>query len=254
MATDLTTQGTQPAANGSLIPQEKPNIEHLVTEDDTPVDSIYSERQMKLLTDSLETAWGPPREERKYLAAANVGLFFSVHEPPLVPDVFVSQGVMPLQDQREKRSRSYFFWEMGKPPDVVIEIVSKTEGGERTTKRAGYARIGVPHYVIWDPLKRLSTEPLECLTLQGGEYVTGEPWFPTLGIGVALWHGVVGGMVDDWLRWCDERGTLFPTGRERAVKAESALAKAESVIAKERERAERLAALLRELGVEPEPQ
>ena len=44
-----------------------------------------------------------------------------------------------------------------------------------------------------------------------------------------------------WLRWIDREGRLIPTGAEQAEQAEQ-----------ERQRAERLAARLRELGVEPD--
>ncbi|RLT33965.1 MAG: Uma2 family endonuclease, partial [Chloroflexi bacterium] len=40
-----------------------------------------------------------------------------------------------------------------------------------------------------------------------------------------------------WLRWADAEGNLFPTGAERAEQAE--------------ERSARLAARLRELGIDP---
>jgi len=38
---------------GPLPPELWPEVEHLVTEDDTPVDNIFSEKQQRLLTESL---------------------------------------------------------------------------------------------------------------------------------------------------------------------------------------------------------
>jgi len=58
-----------------------------------------------------------------FIVAANVGVFFAVKQEPLVPDVFVSLGVQMPADWSQKRNRSYFVWEFGKVPEVVIEIV-----------------------------------------------------------------------------------------------------------------------------------
>ena len=82
---------------------------------------------------------------------SNVGLFFDVHRPPLVPDVLLSANVVRPADFRAKRHRSYFTWEYGKPPDVVIEVVSNREGGEDTEKLDVYAEVGVRDYAIFDP-------------------------------------------------------------------------------------------------------
>lgn len=41
------------------------------------------------------------------------------------------------------------------PPDFVVEVLSRrTAKADRTTKREGYARAGVPLYVIVDPTKK----------------------------------------------------------------------------------------------------
>ncbi len=40
---------------------EAPNIDHIVTEDDTPVDNMFSEKQQRLLSGSLYDSWNPGR-------------------------------------------------------------------------------------------------------------------------------------------------------------------------------------------------
>lgn len=63
-------------------------------EGDEPVDNIFSEKVKRLLTETLYNSCKPlPDEEktdvpRPFLAAANVGIFLSVHKSPLVPDVY----------------------------------------------------------------------------------------------------------------------------------------------------------------------
>jgi hypothetical protein len=55
---------------------------------------------------------------------------------------------------------------------------------------------------------------------------------------VRLWEGEYEGVKAVWLRWCDQKGNVIPTGAELA--------------AAERARAERLAARLRALGIDPD--
>ena len=55
------------------VPGVMPDIQHLVTEDDTPVDNMPSEKQQRLLTEPLYSSWAGPGAGRPFLAAANVG-------------------------------------------------------------------------------------------------------------------------------------------------------------------------------------
>ena len=58
-------------------PPVRPCLDDIVTEDDTPVDSLFAEKQQRLLTEPLYTSWPGPGEGRPFLAAANVGVFYS---------------------------------------------------------------------------------------------------------------------------------------------------------------------------------
>jgi Uma2 family endonuclease len=111
----------------------------LITADDAPT-NIFSERQQRLLTEPLYATAQFPGGERSFIALANVGLFYAMHLPPLVPDVLLSLDVHLPDEVWSKHHRSYFIWMYGKPPDVVIEIVSNTEGNELGDKRATNAR------------------------------------------------------------------------------------------------------------------
>lgn len=122
--------------------------------------------------------------------------------------------------------RAYLFWEFGKSPEVVIEIVSKTPGKELSSKLEDYARIGVDYYVVFDPDQFLSETCLRVYKSQTKKFVeTADAWFDSVGLGVTLWHGVFEEQEAVWLRWCDREGNVIPTGAERAER--------------ERERAER---------------
>jgi Putative restriction endonuclease len=193
-----------------------PDISDLVIEDDTPVDNLISEKQQRLLTEPLYSAQALFKG-RSFLASANVGVFYALRRPPLVPDVFLSLDVEPPQDFKEKKNRTYFVWEFGKPPDVVIEIVSNKEGNELGRKLTSYAQMGVLYYVVYDPLQQLGEQLLYAYGLREGQYFELERyWLPQVDLGLMLWQGTFEEIQGEWLRWCDETGMIVATGAERA--------------------------------------
>ncbi len=235
-----------------------PDISHIITEDDTPVDNFASEKLQRLLVESLYDSWSNPSDS-PFLAAANVALFYTVKKPPLVPDVFLSLDVTVAADWWQRRNRSYLFWEYGKPPEVVIEIVSNTEGGELNKKLREYARMRVLYYVVFDPIQQLQQSVLQVFQLQGTSYVPmTEYWLEGVGLGLTLWQGVFEGRQDVWLRWCDREQNIIPTGaeraeqeRQRAEQERQRAEQAESQLQQERQRAAQLAERLRALGIDP---
>lgn len=229
----------------------------IVTEDDTPVENYNTEQHGGLLTDTLYTNWLHSKYGNRFIAAADVGVFSAPDEPAIVPDIFLSLGLQKPADKSHKRNRSYFIWDVGKQPDVVIEIVSNDEGGEDTTKMARYARLEIPYYAIYDPQHELSDEVLRFYVLRGRRYVeVTDTWMPEVELGLTLWQGFHQGVEGQWLRWCDRTGAVIPTAaesslvaQERAeqerIRAEQERTRAEQ----EKAKAERLAARLRALGI-----
>jgi len=239
----------------------RPNVDHLVTEDDTPVDNVFSEKQQRLLSEPLFSSWAGPGEGRPFVAMSNVGLFYAVHRPPYVPDMMLSLDVELPADVWPKEHRSYFVWEYGKMPEVVVEVVSNREGGEDSDKLAGYAQIGICYYVIYDPDEWLSADPLRAHKLDGRKYrpLAVPIWFAEVGLGLQTWQGRYEDMDGTWLRWVDAERQLIKTGSERAdeerARAQLAQERAQDAQQEARraaERADRLAAQLRRMGVEPE--
>ena len=228
-----------PSTFTALAPEDWPNIDHLVTEDDTPVDNIFSEKQQRLLVESLYTSWRGADPKRQFLALANVGLFCGINQPPLVPDVLLSLEVKLFEDIWTKAHRSYLLWEYGKPPEVVIEIVSNRQGHELDSKLHDYAKIGVAYYIVYDPEKQLGEKVLYLYERRHIRYVEiNGPWLPEIELGLTLWHGQYEDREDTWLRWCDQEGHLILTGAER-VKQERQHAEQERQRAEqERQRAE----------------
>ena len=151
------------------------------------MDNMFSEKQQRLLTEPLYSSWDAGRP---FLATANVGLFYAIRQPPLVPDVLLSLDIEVPGDWLAKEHRSYFVWEFGKTPEAVVEIVSNTEGGETTDKMLKYAQIGIVYYGIYDPAGDVQPEPLRVFVLREGSYVPCSPeWLPVLGLGLTLWRG-----------------------------------------------------------------
>ena len=248
----------------ALRPEDRPRYDHLITEDNTPVESLLAEAHYRLLVATLYDSWdGPLNAPGQFLAAANVGVFNTDLNPlpPVCPDMLLSLGVKAPKNLYKKENGSYFIWRFGKPPDVTVEIVSDTEGGEDTTKLAHYAAIKVNYYVIFDPLQKLKKGVLRVYALERSQYkLMKEPYFfPEAGIGLKLWQGTFEGKEATWLRWCDERGKLIPTGHERAEQEKRRAVKAQQQTRQEKQRAaaaeekaKRLADKLRKLGVDPD--
>ncbi len=204
----------------------------IVTEDDTPVENYTTEQHYPLLTTTLYDSWSHSIHGKKFIVVADVGVFSAPSRPPIVPDVFLSLGLLRPNDRRHKRNRSYFIWEVRKPPEVAIEIISNDEGGELSTKRVRYAEIGVFYYVVFDPLRIMGQNILRIFKLVEGQYVeASERWMPEIELGLTIWEGEFQGNTGEWLRWCDRNGTLIPTGGERAeqeaYRAEQAALRAE---------------------------
>ena len=174
-----------------------------------------------------------------FLATANLGLFYAIRQPPLVPDALLSLDVEAPADLKPKRNRSYFMWEYGKAPEAVIEIVSNKEGGETTDKMLKYAQIGILYYAIYDPFQKVQEEPLRVFVLRDKSYVPcAAEWLPVLNLGLTLWHGQFENTEDVWLRWCDREGDVIPTGAERAEQADQRAEQERQRAEQERQRAE----------------
>lgn len=226
-----------------------PDANLLITEDDTPVDNFASAKQQRLLVGSLYSSL----TQSTFLAEANVGIYHAVSQPAVVPDVFVSLDVQVPQEWWEKPNRCYLVWNFGKPPEIVLEIVSNRVGKELTDKLQTYAQMRVSYYIVYDPAKQLGEQPLYLYELRGLHYTElSEPWLEPVRIGLTLWQGEFEGRRDTWLRWCDDRGNILLTGDEKAEQERQRAEQEHQRAEQEHQRAERLAAILKAQGIDPE--
>jgi Uma2 family endonuclease len=274
MAETIMKPRSKPAATAApganrhfrLHPEDTPivNVDHLIVEDGEPLESMYIEKLMRLLTEPLYTSWHPGFP---FVALANVGLFPIPKNPPLAPDVMLSIMVAAPPNLQLPQHRSYFVWEYKKPPDVIIEFVSDKHAGEEYYKAIHYAHAGVPYYVIFDPHEKLKKAVLRTFERRRRVYrPLAQPWFDRVGLGLTLWTGRYENCQAQWLRWCDQGGKVIPTGQELAeqlkvrakqqqvrAKQQKAIAEQQTALAEqERQRREQLAAHLRSLGIDPE--
>ena len=257
-----------------LSPEDYPSLDDIEVEDGKPLDSSYQEKLHRILTESLFASWPGPGGGRPFLVLSNVGLFYAVKESPLVPDIMLRLDVDQNRDLSRKENQSYFTWIVGKPPNVVIEFVSDKRGREATYKMTEYADIGITYYAIFDPKRKLSPDTLKIHRLVGGSYqlMQGNQ-LDGIGLGLVLWQGKYEGADATWLRWCDTDGVVIPTGKERGDEArrqadeeQKRAVTARKWAGEEQKRAdeladradkvlqrnERLAAKLREMGIDPD--
>ncbi|WP_223173789.1 Uma2 family endonuclease [Gloeobacter kilaueensis] len=161
-----------------------------------------------------------------------------------MPDGFLSLEVERVFD--EDLRLSYVLWEELKVPTLVLKVVSKTRNKEYRQKKALYAELGVPYYVIYAPRRRRK-EHLEIYRLVEEPYVLlpGQPaWIEELGLGIGRERGTYEGVTREWLYWYDRDGKRYATPEER-------LAQAEEQVERNRERIRALEQKLRESGIEP---
>ncbi|MBF0451026.1 MAG: Uma2 family endonuclease [Candidatus Magnetomorum sp.] len=192
-----------------------------ITEDDEPVDNIFSERQQRLLPDAIHASW---EREKPFLSLANVGIYEKNPTTAIVPDVFLSLDVTFAEDIWKKKNRCYFISVFGKPPELVIEIVSNKKGREKRKKRQRYQNMGVKYYVIYDPGLHIYKTTLHAFKLIDHSYVSFSPkdlrskklWFDEIDIGLTIQKGIYEQMNADWLRWYDSKGNILKTGEEKA--------------------------------------
>jgi Uma2 family endonuclease len=232
-----------------------PDHKQLPESDGTFVKNFQEHPQSLLLTSSILLRLNELHPDGQYAIGQDSGIYWRLTEPPErgaeAPDWFYVPNVSPLLDG--ERRRSYVLWKEIVAPLIAIEFVSGNGEEERDDtsplsdgeNKAGkfwvYEQaIRIPFYAIYEVEKAA----VEVYELVGNQYQRARPNqrghypIPPLGVELGIWQGEYFNQNLPWLRWWDLQGNLLLAGDERAEQ--------------EKQRAEQLAAKLRELGIDPD--
>jgi Uma2 family endonuclease len=198
--------------------------------DEPPLETYLHLRQLILLLTSLDWLW---RDRTDYFSAGNLTIYYSPRQRKSEdfrgPDFFVV-----LNTERRPR-KSWVVWEEeGKYPNVIIELLSdSTADTDRGLKKQIYQdTFRTPEYFWFDP----NTLELQGFALIQGTYQAMQPnaqgWLWSLQLQLFL------GIQDQQLRFFTPEGQLVLSPEETAQSAQ--------------QKAEKLAAKLRELGIDPD--
>ncbi|BAY12883.1 Uma2 family endonuclease [Calothrix sp. NIES-2098] len=205
--------------------------------DEPPLETELHLEQIMLLLKCLKWLW---RDRNDFYAAGNLTIYYShkkrKDEQFRGPDFFV------VLDTERKTRKSWVVWEEdGKYPNLILEILSEsTVNTDRGLKKNLYQNtFRTPDYFWFDPY----TLEFAGFHLVDGKYQPLEPnnqghlWSQQLELYLGIYQGLV--------RFFTPQGELVPTPEEIAESERQ-----QKEIAQQK--AERLAAKLRELNIDPD--
>ncbi|NJN65334.1 MAG: Uma2 family endonuclease [Chloroflexaceae bacterium] len=191
------------------------------------------------------------RNQPDVYVSGNLLLYYQEGDPTrsVAPDVLVVKGI-----PKHKR-RIYRLWVEGRPPNVIIEVTSKsTRAKDLVTNHRRYRLMGVREYLLFDPLGEYLSPQLQGFRLVRGRY--GRMHAARDGSLVSQELGMRVLVAGQRLRLVDLASgapLLRPDEEADAHRAEAAARHAaEQQLHQSEQRAEKLAARLRELGIDPD--
>jgi Uma2 family endonuclease len=231
-----------------VMPVTLPDHTQLPELDGILVHNMQEHPQSMLVTDALQPVLQRRHPTGRFLVGQDTAIYWRLTDPPergaIGPDWFYVPDVMPLLDGKIRRS--YVLWQEIVPPTIVLEFVSGDGSEERdTTPWEGkfwiYEHVIRPaYYGIYE----VNPGRIELYQYVRTQFELVKPNkrghlpIPELGVELGIWNGFYLNATLPWMRWFDKRGRLLPTGHE--------------LVDEQRQRGDRLAAKLRELGVDPD--
>lgn len=210
----------------------------LIFDDGEPMESNRHRIAMNTLIRSLQQVWA---DRNNFFCGGNMFVYYSSDQVRnrdfRGPDFFVVLDV----DGTTSRQGWVVWDEGGRYPDVIVELISPlTAEADKGTKKDIYERVfRTRDYFIFDPFDPNSLQGwrlninLRYQSLEPNEQ--GWLWCETLGFWLGTWEGTIEREMATWLRFYNSEDSLVLLPEEAA-----------------QQRAERLAARLRELGVDPD--
>ncbi|HLO47993.1 MAG TPA: Uma2 family endonuclease, partial [Kamptonema sp.] len=236
-----------------------------IFDDGVALESARHRIAMNVLIRSLEHAWS---DRTDFYTGGNMFIYYSKVQARnrdfKGPDFFAVLGV----DGTISRQGWVVWEENGRYPDVIIELMSpSTANQDLGVKKDLYEQVfSTRNYFVFNPF---NPDSLQGWRLNGGAYYQelerneqGWLWCEMLGFWLGTWSGTIQRETAVWLRFYDESGNLILLPEEAAQQqAELAQQQTEQErlraeqqrLQAEQEclRADRLAAKLRELGIDP---
>jgi Uma2 family endonuclease len=181
--------------------------------------------------------------------SGNLLIYYEEGNPKacLSPDVFVVKGI------EKRQRRSYKVWQEGKYPDFVLEITSKsTVNEDQGSKKGLYAFWGVQEYFQYDPTADYLEPQLQGFRLLDGNYDPISEMPLEQPGDYSLSSQVLG--IDLSLKNQELKFFETASGKQLLGHKETEFARRQAELRAEQEaqRADRLAAKLRELGIDPD--
>jgi Uma2 family endonuclease len=228
-----------------------PSSAELPDSDDTPVDNELQILIPYLLLAVLTSIW-ETRDD--WFFGINMGVYYTVSKPAIVPDSFLSLGVERFTGENGRSS--YVLWEEdGVPPILTLEIVSQAYNYEYEQKKIDYAELGVLYYIIYAPTRlRRKRQRLEIYRLVNGEYIlqSGEKiWMPEIGLGIGRERGTYQGITREWLYWYKDNGERYLTPEEVNIEQKQQLAQSQEKLVQSEEQLQQLLTRLQQKGIDP---
>ncbi|MGH2414689.1 MAG: Uma2 family endonuclease, partial [Microcystaceae cyanobacterium] len=205
--------------------------------DEPPLETELHLRQLVLLIQCLEEWW---KERQDFYAFGNLTIYYSPHQRKF--EQFRGSDFFVVLGTERKPRKSWVVWEEeGKYPNIIVEILSDTTADtDRGLKKQIYQDIWrTPDYFWFDPY----TLEFQGFQLVAGQYQELQPnpqgWLWSQQLGLYL------GIQSEQLRFFSPEGQLILTPQEQAVQERQQKELTQ-------QRAERLAAKLREMGIDPD--
>lgn len=220
----------------------------LVFDDGVPLESNRHRIAMNVLIRSAQQAL---QDRPDSFVGGNMFVYYSRNQAMnrdfRGPDFFAVLGV-----EGDRERQGWVVWEEnGRYPDVIIELLSpSTAAVDKGTKKDLYEQVfKTPDYFVFDPFDPTSLAGWRLDLTAGYQPLLanerGWLWCETLGLWLGRWEGAIDrepmtGSCQ-WLRFYDPQGNFLPLPEEAAQQQAE----------QEKQRADRLAEKLQELGIDP---
>ena len=215
-----------------------PTQAELPYDDGIPMETQRHKLQLDILIDTIQP-WLDQRADG--YVGGNMFVYYSLaqlkNQDFRGPDFFAVLGVPKTE------RLSWVVWEEGKPPDVVIELLSEsTAKNDKNEKKLIYQnQMRVSEYFWFDPFNPddfagfdLNSGVYQQIPLNDQKQLVSK----VLNLALVRWQGKYRGVETTWLRWATLDGELFPTSQEIAEIAKQKADEVEQIAEQEKQRAE----------------